>query len=119
MKKNILSNERFILYDAKCDFCSKTVAYIITQKKKNSTLNAIPVQNKEARSILRNHGITFVDLNTIYFIDNKSVYTKSLAIFKILKYTNFPLSWLSFLSILPNKITDKIYSLIAKNRHRF
>lgn len=111
-----MSDEKYILYDANCDFCSKTVAYFIL---KNNNLTAIPVQDVKARYILKDHNIRFVNLNTIYFIENNTVYIKSQAIFYILKHTAFPLKCLSVFTLLPRNITDFIYSWVAKNRHRF
>lgn len=111
-----MNTNKYILYDAKCSFCSKIVRYVLI---KSNVFTAIPVQNKEARSVLRMHNITFIDLNTIYFIDNKFVYTKSRAIFNIIRYTSFPLKVLFIFSFLPKRLTDKVYLFVAKNRHIF
>lgn len=97
-------------------FCTRTVNWFL-KKDKLKWLTAIPIQDFEGRLLLRERGIVFVNLNTIYFIDNNKVYTKAKAVFKILKYLSFPTKLLLLFSILPYKFCDKCYDIIAKNRY--
>ena len=111
------TNANYILYDSKCKFCSASVSYFLS-KNLSKNLLALPIQNKEARTILRKNEITFVKLNTIYFVEKNCVYVKSLAIFKIISYLKFPIRFINVFSIFPIPFTDIIYDWVAKNRHK-
>ncbi len=76
------------------------------------------MQDKEARAFLRNFGVTFIDLNTIYFVDSKRVYVRSSAIFNICKISKFPIKTIYIFSFLPISLTDSVYKWVAKNRYR-
>jgi predicted DCC family thiol-disulfide oxidoreductase YuxK len=107
----------YILYDSKCKFCTATVKYFLSKNLKKNLL-ILPVQDKEARAILRNLGISFVDLNTIYFVEDGHVFVRSQAIFHICNHLKFPWKMVSVFSFLPKKATDFIYKWIARNRYR-
>lgn len=108
--------DNIIIFDSKCSFCTKTVFFFITNKKK--ALLSIPVQDKDARLKLRTLGENFISLQTIYFISNNRVYKKSQAIFQIVRNLNFPYNTLSVFSILPISLTDFFYDYISKRRHK-
>lgn len=103
-----------IIYDDKCRFCTNFSEWCIN---KNSKFNILPVRSKEARQILRDKGIQFIDLQTIYFIDENKVFNRSKAIFNIFKNFSFPYYFISFGMVLPKPITDYFYNIVAKNRY--
>ena len=107
----------YILFDSKCKFCSNLVAYCISKRDKENIVS-IAIQNKDARQILRKLNVSFIDLNTIYFVEGEKVYKRSVAIFQISKYLKFPLNTFFIFSFLPIQLTDFIYKWIAKNRYR-
>ena len=65
-------------------------------------------------------GLDISEVGTVYLMENKRVYDKSNAILKILKELPFPWS-LSYLPIIviPKRVRDYIYELIARNRYRW
>ena len=112
-----MSISNYILYDSKCKFCSSIVTYCISKRREENII-AIAIQNKDARLILRKLSVSFIDLNTIYFVEGEKVYKRSVAIFQISKYLKFPLNTFFIFSFLPKQLTDFIYKWIAKNRYR-
>jgi len=82
--------KQIILFDGVCNFCTAVADFIRKHDRKNIFL-LMPVQNKEARAILREHNITFVNLQTIYLVKNEAVYKRSTAIFKIFSASSFSL----------------------------
>lgn len=108
---------KYILYDGKCNFCTRTTQWLLRYDKQN-VITALAVQMPDARTILRQSGVQFVNLNTIYFIDNGQVYTKSVAAFRILSYLSRPVYYLSYLRILPTWFTNFGYDVVAKYRHK-
>ena len=76
-----------IIYDSNCKFCKKFLKW--SQTKVNF-LTLESAREKNARKILYNIGVKFVELNTIYFIDDEVFFVRSKAIFRILSYFPFP-----------------------------
>lgn len=105
----------YVIYDEKCTFCTKFASWI---SSKNDMLITLPVRGSLAKSKLKDKGVHFICLKTIYFIQNDVVYTKSLAIFNIFKNLNYPYKLLSYLNIFPIFLTDYIYSLFSKYRYK-
>jgi predicted DCC family thiol-disulfide oxidoreductase YuxK len=106
-----------IIYDSNCRFCMAVREFL--EKKSKRKFDFLPVQSPEARIMLRKKGISFIDLQTIFFVDHTSIKTRSKAVFKIFSLLPFPYSLISGFGILPVAFTDYFYKLIAKNRHRF
>ncbi len=117
-KRSGKADTNLVLYDSTCSFCTSIIGRL-RKTNKDPGLKFFPVQDSLSRQHLRLRKISFVKLNTIYFIEGKTVHTKSVAIFKILKKQQFPYNCFWLLSFFPGKISDFIYDLIAQNRHKF
>lgn len=105
-----------IIYDSNCKFCTYFAAWCV-QKNKNFLI--LSVRDVDAKLRLRNVGIKFIDLQTIYFIEEQNVFVRSKAIFKILGFINYPWRLMSFFKYLPVKMTDYFYKVFAKYRYFF
>lgn len=105
-----------IIYDAECKFCTRFSKW---SQSKVKSLEILSVRSKDAKKILRDKEIKFINLQTIYFINDKNVYVRSKAIFEI--FHNFSSVWklVSFFSILPLTFTDFWYKIFAKYRYYF
>lgn len=108
--------KKYIIYDEKCTFCIKFSQWSV---RKNKNFIKLPIRSKEARQILRERGIQFIDLNTIYFVDGKAALNRSKAVFKIFNNFNFPYYFISLGRFLPKVMTDFFYKLFAKYRYKF
>jgi predicted DCC family thiol-disulfide oxidoreductase YuxK len=106
-----------ILYDSQCDFCCWFLDFFEKKKRKSICFLKYDLRTTEARSLLRDVNVKFVNLNTIYLIDDH-VLMKSKAVLEILKRTRFPFNAFYFFNILPKKMTDKIYEFVARNRYK-
>lgn len=115
-QQNSTENKPIILFDGLCNFCNASVKFIIKYDKKK-VFNFLALQTQEARMLLRDRKENFVNLKTIYLIDNNRVYKRSRAIFKIFQQLPYPWKILSIFSILPSNITDFFYKIIAANRY--
>ena len=106
----------FILYDGVCNFCISIIG-LVSRLDKSKSLQAVPIQSKEGRNILRLRNEKFISLKTVYFIHDKRVYKKSTAIFKIFTHLPFPWKIISWFQILPVSFTDSVYRIIARYRY--
>lgn len=109
-------NSHVILYDGLCNFCS-TVVKLVLKNDQLGNFKFAPLQSKEARSLLREAGIQFATLKTIYLIENNTAYKRSTAVFRIFSKLKYPLKIFSWFSFLPEFITDAGYNLIARYRY--
>lgn len=114
-KKLMMKSQPLIIYDSKCKFCSKFANWCTL---KNNIFQTIPVRDREAKTRLREVDVVFINLNTIYFINDKKVYTKSEAVFEIMKLISFPWNIFSLFRILPLSLTNYFYEVFAKYRYR-
>lgn len=106
-----------IVFDGKCHFCIATVNFILGRD--NGKFSVIAVQDNLARKVLRDKGVKFIDLNTIYFIENEKVYVRSSAALRIFQLMSYPWKAVSAFRILPVNLTDAVYKFVAKNRYLF
>lgn len=106
-----------ILYDGNCKFCTAAANFALAHNS-NATLVITAVQAPAARVLLRERGIQFVNLNTIYVVTPTTVLVKSKAIFAICTQLTTPYKWGRIFSLLPTWLTDGVYDFIAKNRYR-
>ena len=105
-----------ILYDGLCNFCNAVVNFIVKRDKKK-VFRFAPLQSKDARALLREHNEAFVNLKTVYLIENGNVYKRSAAVLRMFRQLSYPWRLFSFLRILPVAFTDFFYKIIAKYRY--
>jgi predicted DCC family thiol-disulfide oxidoreductase YuxK len=108
-------NKMHLLYDDQCKFCC---AIALWAKKQNTDFEVWSVRSSESKVLLKSHGINFIDLQTVYFVEG-AVHVRSRAAFQLLRHTRRPWRWLSLFRFLPLPLTDFVYNLIAKNRYRW
>jgi predicted DCC family thiol-disulfide oxidoreductase YuxK len=106
-----------VLFDGDCHFCDWSVQFIIKHDHKGIYYFA-PLQSKRAQVLLKKHQISF-DLNSLVLIENEEAYIKSTAVLRICR--NLHGIWRLFyvLTLLPKRVLDFFYDIIAKNRYRW
>lgn len=105
-----------ILFDSNCKFCVHFANWCVN---KRSSFKILSVRDIQAKALLRNVGVKFIDLQTIYFIQDENVFVRSKAIFKILEFVNYPWKLIVLFQYLPVRLTDYFYKLFAKYRYYF
>jgi predicted DCC family thiol-disulfide oxidoreductase YuxK len=106
----------YIIFDGECGFCNKIIMFI-ARNDKNNTFKFISSLSELGTKILLMNKIKGMEKSTIILVENENeIYTKSLAIRKVLlKITYYKMvGYLMFL--FPKKLSDYVYDLISKNR---
>ena len=103
-----------ILYDDNCGLCGK-IMEIISRLDRNNKFSFISIYSDEAKSILKKCEIS-PDFDSVIVISEMNIYTKSDAVFLILGELPFPVKILMIFKLLPPRLRDKIYSILAANR---
>jgi predicted DCC family thiol-disulfide oxidoreductase YuxK len=109
--------DRVIVYDGECSFCSGVVKFI-RRHDRRGIFTYIPLQNEEAKSILRVAGLPVSENGTVVYKRADKHYLRSSAALHILKDLGGLWRILFIFIVVPPFIRDGVYRFIARNRHR-
>ena len=117
--ENLPVIKKIILFDGYCNLCDSSVQWIIKRDKKDS-FRFVSLQSELGQMILDYLCIREQKIDSIILFEpQKAYYSKANAVFEIGKTLGGLFYLISFFSILPNLLTNKIYDWIAKNRYRW
>ena len=112
-----ITNLNIVCFDGVCGICNEWVDFLI-KRDPTQKLKYCPLQNEIIHDSLLQQGIDPKKLETIVFLKQGKVFTKSDAALEILKVIKF-MPWLVSLALIfPKFIRNIVYDLIAKNRYR-
>lgn len=104
-----------MFYDGDCNLCNRSVQFVMKHETA-PVIRFASLNGEKARQLMeRQPQLTQID--SIFFLENGIIYTKSSAALRIVKYLRKPFSIFSGLEIVPLFLRDKIYDLIARNRY--
>ncbi|MEW6506892.1 MAG: DCC1-like thiol-disulfide oxidoreductase family protein [Bacteroidota bacterium] len=110
-------NNPVIFFDGECSLCNGFVRLLIKLDNRKvfrySLLQSNPVKNTLYLSSYL--GATY---QTVIVFSEGKVYSKSDAIFYIIKNLNFPWKILIVFRFLPKKFSDSIYDFVSRNRYK-
>ncbi len=110
--------QSIVFYDGVCILCDGLIRHLIKIDKHKKLLFAT-LQSERSTELLKPFGLEPNKLETIVFLSNGVVSTKSAAVLTIIQ--QLPPSILSLLlisRILPRSINDFIYDIVSKVRYR-
>jgi len=113
---NTLDKHPLVLFDGVCNLCNSSVDFII-RKEKGNELRFASLQSTVGQKIVANYGKDVPD--SILFLNNGQLYSKSTAVLQLSKYLKFPWPLFYFLVVFPKIIRDVIYDFIARNRYKW
>lgn len=113
----LLEKQPIVIFDGVCNFCNQSVNLII-KNNKNKNINFAPLQSNAAKQLLTHFNMPTNYNNSIIFIENNTLYTKSAAVFKIIKHLGL-LKYMRIFSILPTSLNNYLYDIIAENRYKW
>ena len=112
-----LKTKKIILFDGVCALCNNFIVFIAKNDKKD-IFRFLPLQNKNINQFIDAKNINIKNLKSIILIkDNNPIYKSNAAIEILINLNNLYLLCKIFY-IIPKKIRDMVYELIAKNRYR-
>jgi predicted DCC family thiol-disulfide oxidoreductase YuxK len=108
---------RLILFDGKCNFCNKSVRFIIGRDPKG-TFQFASLQSGMGQELLEKHNIPKTT-DSLVLIDDDHAYIESTAALKVCSKLKWPWKVFSLFLIIPKPLRDSLYRLIAKNRYKW
>jgi predicted DCC family thiol-disulfide oxidoreductase YuxK len=106
-----------VLFDGFCNFCSRSVWFIIRRDPGRKFLFAAS-QSPGGQKLIREYAIGEMADHSIVLVRGGRVFSNSGAALRIAGQLRFPWSLFQAFIILPPGLRDFFYGLIARNRYR-
>jgi len=105
-----------ILFDGICNLCNASVQFVIKHDPR-AIFKFTTQQSETGRMLMKEHGITFSEMNTFILIKDKKVFSRSTAALMVAKQLNGIIKILYGFILVPPFIRNSVYNFISKNRY--
>lgn len=107
-----------LLYDGECGFCSRGVLFAFDRDPQGN-LRFASLRSPVGRRLLREHGLAEDLLDTVVLVDEAGAHVRSTAVLRAARLLRRPWRWGFALRVVPRRVRDAAYDLVARHRHRF
>ena len=107
---------KIVLYDGECGLCNGTVRYIYAHDRDEQFLYC-SLQSERGQTLLAERGVTDIQMDTFYYIENEQCFSKSGGALRVLAQLDSGWKWLAVFRFLPCGFRDWFYDRVARNRH--
>lgn len=108
--------ERVILFDGECNFCNRSVQFIIKRDPK-ARFKFASLQSEVGEQLLDEYNAP-KHIDSLVLIENNRIFYKSTAALGVCKNLKGIWKLLHVLIVIPRPIRDLVYDIFAKNRYR-
>jgi predicted DCC family thiol-disulfide oxidoreductase YuxK len=112
----MLPDENIIIFDGVCNFCSRTVQFVLRNDRR-AMFRFAPVQSAVGSALLSKHGLDPTDVETFLLVRGDAAFVRSEAALEIAKGLGLPWSLLAVFRLLPVAWRDAAYDVVARNRY--
>ena len=109
--------DHVILFDGICNLCSAFLHFVY-QNDKGTTFKFAWIQSEQGTEILEQLQMPTHHYNTIVYIGGGRHYIKSTAFLEIVRHLRFPWPLLRVGYVIPTKIRDRLYDIVATHRYK-
>lgn len=110
--------DKIVLFDGVCNLCDNSVKFII-QRDRKAVFKMASLQSEIGQNLQTHFGQDPTQVNSVMFIENGKLYTKSTAALRIAKHLDGAWKLFIVFMIIPTPIRDIVYDFIARNRYRW
>ncbi|MDE0967140.1 MAG: DCC1-like thiol-disulfide oxidoreductase family protein [Flavobacteriaceae bacterium] len=115
----MLKQKNTILFDSKCNLCSKSVKKVM-KLDKNKIFKFISNNSDYGKELINEFNLNSITTETIIlFTSEKEFLIKSDAAISIITRLNIIFKIFNILLVIPKVIRDKVYDYVAKNRYKW
>lgn len=107
-----------VLFDGVCNLCDRSVQFILDRDSKQRFRFAA-LQSDKGQELLRNHGQSTGELNSIVLVEGGRCFVRSTAALRIARRLRWPWPMLYAAIVVPAPVRDWIYNWVAANRYRW
>ena len=112
-----MENKAIILFDGVCNFCDRSVQFVLRRDKK-AYFNFASLQSEIGQQLLEKYKIPKDKFESLVLIENDKAYLFSTGALRIARKLNGAWPILYGFIIIPSFIRDFFYKLIANNRYK-
>jgi len=105
------------VFDSQCILCDGGVRYTLRHERAPS-IRFVSIQSSEGQELARENGVDPQDPASFLFIENGVPLQKSDAVLALARHLNGPARIVLLGRIIPKRLRDCAYGLIAKHRYR-
>ena len=111
-----------LLYDGICGLCNRLIQFLI-KRDVHDRFRFASLQSEFADSLLRRHGVSAIDLDTVYVVvdyeqSTERLLARSDAMLLVLMELGGIWSAARLGAVVPRFIRNRVYDLVARNRYR-
>ncbi len=110
-------NQPILLFDGVCNLCNGLVTFILLHEK-DSEIHFCALQSGNGQKLAKEYELANNGFNSLAVIENGKLFEKSEAIFKIVAHLKYPWKGAMIFRLVPSFFSNRIYSIVAKNRYR-
>ena len=108
-----------LLFDGVCNLCNGFVRFVV-RFDHDGVFRFAPLQSPVARELLERHDIPIENeaFDTVVLVEDGECYTKSTAALRVARRLDGPWPLAYPLVVLPRRLRDGVYDLVAEHRYR-
>jgi predicted DCC family thiol-disulfide oxidoreductase YuxK len=106
-----------IVFDALCVLCSANARFVLKRDKKGR-FRLASMQGEVGAALYRRFGIDPADPESMIIVNGDRVLRDSDAVLAIYRQLGWPWRAAAILGVVPRRLRDPIYRLVARNRYR-
>ncbi len=110
--------DHFTVMDARCGLCAKGALWI-ARNDRDAKFRIVPVQSELGGALLRHYGLSPDDPLSWLYVGEGRAYTSLDAVIRVGRELGGPWKMLVVPRVLPRRLQDALYGVVARNRYRF
>jgi predicted DCC family thiol-disulfide oxidoreductase YuxK len=107
-----------ILFDGLCNLCAGSVRFVL-ERDPAGVFDFASLQSRAAREVLAEAGARADLPDSIVLVDSEGTHLRSEAALRIAARLRQPWPALAVLRILPRRLRDAVYDVVARHRYRW
>jgi len=110
--------DNVIVFDGVCKLCNRCVRFVI-ERDPDARFRFAALQSAGGVRLLRQHGFDPRNVHTFVLLKGGRIYVRSAAALEIARQLRGPARLLALLRIVPRRLRDRLYDVVARNRYRW
>ncbi len=111
------ASNRIVMFDGVCKLCHGWSRFLIRFDRQRQ-FRLCTVQSPAGQDLLRWAGLPTDQFDTMVYIEDGRIYTKSDAFLKVIGRMDYPFRLAALGWLLPRALRDWLYDRVAQNRYR-
>jgi len=107
-----------MVYDGACNLCHAWVRFALKRDRRDR-IKFLAAQSLLGQEFLKRNCLPSQTFDSVYLVENAVILHKSVGFLSMVQYLRWPWPWLAIFSLVPARMLDRLYDLIAQNRYRW